>query len=70
MPFSLKRPMKDKPQIKEWYSHDPDNDGYEEIVKYKTRERAQEVAKQWGGSVEIVEVIWGAGEDPESFPDY
>lgn len=70
MPFSIRRPMKDKPQIKEWYSHDPDNDGYEEIVKYKTRERAQEVAKQWGGSVEIVEVKWSAGDNDETYPDY
>lgn len=70
MPFSVRRPRADKPKIKEWYSHDPDGDGYVEIVKYKTRERAQEIATEWGGSAEVVEVQWTAGQDDETYPNY
>jgi len=70
MPFALKRPSQANPAIKEWRSHDPDGDGYVEIVKYKTRARAEQAATEWGGSVSIHEVPWGAGEDPDNFPDY
>ena len=39
MPFALKRPTAN-PKVKEWKHHDPDGDGYVEIIKYKTREIA------------------------------
>lgn len=72
MPFALRRPRADNPAIKEWRSHDPDGDGYWEIIKYKTRERAQLAAASWKGktAIEIVEVKWTAGDSDETYPDY
>lgn len=70
MPFSLKRPTAANPKIKEWQSHDYNGDGYVEIVKYKTKARADEAAAAWGGTVTVVEVPWGAGEDPETYPTH
>lgn len=70
MPFSLKRPKLDNPAVKEWKSHDLYETGYVEITKFKTIERAQAAADEWGGTVEIVEVEWGAGEEPEEYPDF
>ena len=36
MPFALKRPLASNPKVKEWKYQDVNNDGYLEIVKYKT----------------------------------
>lgn len=61
MPYSIRRAMSGKPNIKEWYTHVREGN-YEEPVKFLTQERAQQVANEWGGSAEVVEVIFGAGE--------
>lgn len=55
MPYSLKRPLVDNPKVKEWYSKTHDN-GYVEIIKFNTIEEANNQARQWGGSPEVVEV--------------
>jgi|LauGreSuBDMM15SN_2_FD.fasta_scaffold00450_6 hypothetical protein len=72
MPFALKRSTA-RPKVKEWKHHDPDGDGYVEIIKYKTREIAERVAAKWGaphgGTVEILEVPWSATLDLD-YPDY
>lgn len=71
MPFSLKRVNAANPKLKEWKSHQPDpTSSYVEVVKYKTRARAEQVAAEWGGSPEVVEVPWGAGEEESSYPNY
>jgi len=70
MPFSIKRPNLDNPKVKEWKSHDLYKTGYVEITKFKTKERAAEVAAEWGGDTEIVEVPWGAGEEPDEYPNF
>lgn len=62
MPYSLKRPMTDKPKVKEWKSITYEN-GYVEIVKFKTLEEANEEAVKWGGNVEVVEVPNEAGAE-------
>ena len=69
MPFSLKRPSSANPKVKEWKSITHEN-GYVEIIKYKTRARAEQEASSWGGAPTIVEVNWGAGETSETYPDY
>jgi len=69
MPFALKRPSALHPKVKEWKSHDPDGDGYTEIIKYKTREIADKAAVNWGGGAEVVEVPWSPTLDL-NYPDY
>lgn len=70
MPFSIKRPTATNPKVKEWKQHDMDNDGYLEIIKYKTREIAEAAAARWGGGAVVVEVQWTAGDSDDSYPDY
>jgi len=70
MPFSLKRPSSSNPRIKEWQYNNPGEGTYTEIIKYKTRERAQQAAAEWGGNAEVVEVNWTAGQDDNNYPDY
>lgn len=69
MPFALKRPSALHPKVKEWKSHDPDGDGYVEVIKYKTREIADKAAINWGGGAEVVEVPWSPTLDL-NYPDY
>lgn len=70
MPFALKRPSGTNPKVKEWKQHDKDNDGYLEIIKYKTREVAEAAAVKWGGDAVVVEVQWTAGDGEDTYPDY
>jgi len=70
MPFALKRPSSSNPSIKEWRNHAPNGGTYMEVIKYKTRERAQQAAAEWGGNAEVVEVNWTAGQDNNNYPDY
>lgn len=69
MPFALKRPSALHPKVKEWKHHDPDGDGYVEIIKYKTREIAEKAAARWGGGAEVIEVPWSPTVDID-YPDY
>ena len=70
MPFALKRNSDNNPKVKVWRHHDPDGDGYVEIVKYKTREIAEAAAINWGNGAWVEEVNWTAGEDENSYPIY
>jgi hypothetical protein len=70
MPFSLRRPSSSNPKVKEWKNHNPGGGAYFEVIKYKTRERAQQAATEWGGNAEVVEVQWTAGQDENTYPDY
>ena len=67
MPFAVKKPHPQHSNVKVWHSWDPDGDGYEEIRKFKTRERAQ----QWVDenhptkNCEIVEIAYEIGQDDD-----
>ena len=67
MPFAVKKPHPQHSNVKVWHSWDPDGDGYEEIRKFKTKERAQ----QWVDenhptkNCEIVEIAHEIGQDDE-----
>lgn len=70
MPFALKRNSDINPKVKVWRHHDPDGDGYVEIIKYKTREIAEAAAAKWGGGAWVEEVNWTAGENDDNYPNY
>ena len=67
MPFAVKKPHPQHSNVKVWHSWDPDGDGYEEIRKFKTKERAQ----QWVDenhptkNCEIVEIAYEIGQDDD-----
>jgi hypothetical protein len=67
MPFAVKKPHPVHPNVKLWHSWDPDGDGYEEIRKFKTSERAQEWIDENhpNKSCEIVEVPYEAAQTDE-----
>ena len=83
MPFCLRRRTAANRRVKEYQTHiigepyipDPHN-SYAEVVKYKTIERAQEAAREWGGdSVEILEIPWAIGDmdywgSEEKYPNF
>lgn len=82
MPFCLRRRSAANPKVKEYQTHimkepiipDPHNT-YVEVVKYKTRERALEAAREWGGDAEVVEVPWAIGDldywgSEENYPNF
>jgi len=55
MPFTIKKPHPSNPTVKVWHTWDPDGDGYEEVRKFVSREKAEAFAEKFDGA-EVVEI--------------
>jgi len=65
MPFAVKKPHPQHPNVKVWHTWDPDLDGYEEVRKWVTRANAEKwVAENHPNkNCEIVEIGYEASQD-------
>jgi hypothetical protein len=61
MPFTIKKPHPEHPKAKVWHTWDPDGDGYEEVRKFVTREKAEAFGAKFEGA-EVFEVPHEIGQ--------
>jgi len=55
--FAVKRPNSTNSKIWEWRVNDPvPGNTYVDIIKYDTRDQAEEAAKSWSSTYQIVEI--------------